>query len=289
MRGLEPADPTGEHKTWPVVVATFAVAVLAGALGSLAVMAIAALVASQQGVPLDDCAALELIARELVDETPLGIVVGIFSTASILAAASLWLTTRDGPGNVRRRLRLMPVPLVDVGLAVLGMLALTTVLSQAILLLGVGEDGAIERLRSMFASLSLTERLMMLPITALVAGTAEELFFRGYALTKLDLSSGPIGGVVTSALLFGFIHFDPVHSTAAAVMGLFLGYCVLRTGSLWTSLAAHVVNNAVATIVPDLGPGDVQSQVILLLVSLVVLAAVLMGLRRRPSAPAVQW
>ena len=44
-----------------------------------------------------------------------------------------------------------------------------------------------------------------------------------------------------------------VHSSAAFVMGLFLGHCAVATGSVIPALVAHIVNNIVATLAPDYG------------------------------------
>ena len=287
MRGLQPRDSS--HETWPVIISTFVVVLLSGVMSTILVTLAAMVIGWRRGVDLSDGATLELMAKELMDGTAMGVGLGITSTAFTLAIAAVWLCRDVEWLRVLGRLRLGPTPAIDVTLAVFGMLALTTVLSQAILLLGVGQGGSIEKLRELFEAMTLTERAMMLPITAIAAGAAEELFFRGYCLTQLELSSGPVGAVVTSALLFGFIHFDPVHSAAAAAMGLFLGWCVLHSGSLWTSIAAHVVNNAAATLIPDLGPEDPTGQWALLGGATVVFIVVIFMMIRRPRGDVVEW
>jgi membrane protease YdiL (CAAX protease family) len=41
------------------------------------------------------------------------------------------------------------------------------------------------------------------------------------------------------------------HAIAALMMGLFLAEVALRTGSLYVTIAAHVANNAFATLWPE--------------------------------------
>jgi membrane protease YdiL (CAAX protease family) len=78
------------------------------------------------------------------------------------------------------------------------------------------------------------------------APLGEELFFRGYLQSRLVTRFGAAGGVFLTALWFALAHLDPMHSSATFAMGLVLGFSVLRSGSLWVSVVAHMVNNAIA-------------------------------------------
>lgn len=80
----------------------------------------------------------------------------------------------------------------------------------------------------------------------------EEIFFRGFLFEKIEnFAGGPVAVFVT-AFLFGLAHMSygkifPV--IMPMLMGIILGYVVLKTKNLYSSLFAHIVFNiAVITI-----------------------------------------
>ena len=130
----------------------------------------------------------------------------------------------------------------------------------------------------------------MLPVLALCPGIAEEVFFRGYALTKIELAQGFKFAAIVTAVLFGLIHLDPIHSIAAALMGIYLAYAVRLSGSLWTTIIAHTVNNAMAVLFPDLIPDNLGAQVLVLMLGLLICGVALFVLLRQTREPqAAQW
>lgn len=124
-----------------------------------------------------------------------------------------------------------------------GMYSLAVLLALVVSSLGLEGEGALGQFNDVVSRLGLAERLRLLPVLALVAGVAEELFFRGLLFGRLlGVVSGQ-GAVVLSALAFGVAHLDPVHSLAAFAMGLFLGWLRLRAGSVWPGIFAHILSN----------------------------------------------
>lgn len=104
--------------------------------------------------------------------------------------------------------------------------------------------GSLDRLGQAAESTGLSFWVMALS-TAVVAPVYEELLFRGYVFKGLSRSAGPGVAIGVSALLFAAFHGDPLHAIAVLPMGLFLGWLRWRTGSLWPSMVAHGLNNAV--------------------------------------------
>jgi membrane protease YdiL (CAAX protease family) len=133
-----------------------------------------------------------------------------------------------------------------------GMLGLSLALGAAIGLFGLDEQGNLAEINRALSSFSVEERLWLLPATALLPAIAEELFFRGLIFGLGREVVGARGALWVSAVLFGAVHFDLVQSPAAMLMGLFLGWSLLRGGSLPAVIAAHFVNNTVATMFPNL-------------------------------------
>ena len=54
--------------------------------------------------------------------------------------------------------------------------------------------------------------------------------------------------ILTSALLFGLMHATMTQVPFAIIAGIALGYVSLVSGSLWTSVIVHFVNNMIAVL-----------------------------------------
>jgi membrane protease YdiL (CAAX protease family) len=80
----------------------------------------------------------------------------------------------------------------------------------------------------------------------------EEVLFRGYLLTRLQARTGVGWALAISAVLFAVYHVPArgVSFMAASWLlgGVLYGYLYLKSGSLWVSLAAHVLHNLAADL-----------------------------------------
>ena len=77
------------------------------------------------------------------------------------------------------------------------------------------------------------------------AAFLEELFFRGVVLQSLR-RFGDGFAIVVSSILFAMAHGNLVQGVNVLIVGLVIGFFVLRTGSLWTGIIIHFANNALA-------------------------------------------
>jgi membrane protease YdiL (CAAX protease family) len=85
--------------------------------------------------------------------------------------------------------------------------------------------------------------LLMTAAPALI----EELIFRGVVMQSLR-RFGDVFALVISALLFGIFHMNLMQMPFAFILGLAMGYFVMRTGSLWVSVGIHFLNNLVSVV-----------------------------------------
>lgn len=83
--------------------------------------------------------------------------------------------------------------------------------------------------------------------TIFLVPVIEELFFRGYVLTRLDRGSWGwrIAALAVSSLLFGLLH---ERLLAGAVSGVVLGLLMLRSGRVAGPIAAHILANAIIAL-----------------------------------------
>jgi sodium transport system permease protein len=113
-----------------------------------------------------------------------------------------------------------------------------------------------------FAELLLGNRPLLanLGLIALLPALCEEFFFRGALLGLLKGALSDRSRVILVAALFGIFHLSFNRILPTAVLGLALGLLVLWTGSLWTAVVAHFLNNALAVTIAhfELGNGDIS-------------------------------
>ena len=92
----------------------------------------------------------------------------------------------------------------------------------------------------------------LLWIALVVAAPAfEEVFFRGFLFQGLQYSRvGPIGAVILTSIIFGFIHFqyDLYGMATALAIGLLLGTARWKTDSLYPAAAMHALINFLAIL-----------------------------------------
>lgn len=95
---------------------------------------------------------------------------------------------------------------------------------------------------------------LALCVIAILPGLCEELFFRG-ALQNL-LQSRPLSvhaAIWITAVVFSAMHMQPVGLIARTLLGAGFGYIALWSGSLWTAIACHMLNNALVVITRQAG------------------------------------
>ncbi|HSO27479.1 MAG TPA: CPBP family intramembrane glutamic endopeptidase, partial [Anaerolineales bacterium] len=87
--------------------------------------------------------------------------------------------------------------------------------------------------------------LAMIALAGLVVPLAEELFFRGLLYTWLRGRWGFAPAAAVSALIFGVVHLEPSVAGTAFILGLILAWLYERSGSLWTAVLVHAMNNSI--------------------------------------------
>lgn len=87
-------------------------------------------------------------------------------------------------------------------------------------------------------------------LIALIPAFFEEIFFRG-ALQKLffDRIKNVHISIIIVSILFSAVHFQFFSFLPRFVLGLALGYMAFYSGSLWTAIVAHAVNNGVSVVI----------------------------------------
>lgn len=77
---------------------------------------------------------------------------------------------------------------------------------------------------------------------ALLPALLEEFVLRGIVMQSLR-RFGDGFALMVSSVLFMLLHQNIIQYPNALIMGFFIGYCVLYTGSIWVGIAIHFANN----------------------------------------------
>jgi membrane protease YdiL (CAAX protease family) len=86
---------------------------------------------------------------------------------------------------------------------------------------------------------------------ALTPAVCEELLFRGYLQRQVERSWGAMASIVAVGILFGLYHLRPSQAVPLALLGVYMGYAVWATGSLWAGVLVHLLNNGFQVIATE--------------------------------------
>lgn len=94
---------------------------------------------------------------------------------------------------------------------------------------------------------SVSDLLLNLFVIAFMAALSEELFFRGLLQkVAIECFKNRHAGIWFSAILFSAFHMQFYGFLPRMLMGAYLGYLFLWSGSLWPGILAHFLNNGTA-------------------------------------------
>ncbi len=209
----------------------------------------------------------------------LGFLLMLLAGAVPAGAAALYLYVSTGGVDERELMRLSSLGLPFQGLVMIGAVLLlarrsTDGVVEALALrpgrrwwlvalvlpVGVVSDGVVQLAQDLLPWLdrgglgalddallsSGTLGMFLVGLGAVVtAPVSEELLFRGYVYKGLERGWGWAVATLVSGLFFALYHADPLHVVGVLVIGLYLGWLRHLSGSLWTCIAAHALNNLV--------------------------------------------
>lgn len=158
-----------------------------------------------------------------------------------LPIAVYFLVTKN---NIRETLRLKALSWKNVALAILFGFAMQPIMQFVSFWTSLFFPNAARQMLDAFSGLTLIE---MLFIMVVLPAVLEELALRGVILSGYR-RLGARKAVICSALLFAIMHGNLQQASYAFLAGLFFGFLVQRTGSIWASVIAHFTINATSVI-----------------------------------------
>lgn len=85
-------------------------------------------------------------------------------------------------------------------------------------------------------------------VVGLLTGFSEELFFRGGLQRMLGERMNPHAAIWVAAAVFSLLHFQFYGFLPRMLLGAFFGYLYIWSGSIWTAVFAHALNNTIVVV-----------------------------------------
>jgi membrane protease YdiL (CAAX protease family) len=89
---------------------------------------------------------------------------------------------------------------------------------------------------------------------AMVPAICEEILYRGFALNLLRRTKAAWIAILITGIIFGFYHLRLSQVIPLAMIGIFLGWITIKSGSLIPAMVAHFVNNAFSVLLVKFMP-----------------------------------
>lgn len=91
-----------------------------------------------------------------------------------------------------------------------------------------------------------TEFIIILLVIAVTPAICEEFLFRGLVLKNFEKIVPAAGAIFLSGVLFALFHFHPFNLVPLAILGIFLSLIVYHSGSIFTAVVCHFLNNLIS-------------------------------------------
>lgn len=178
--------------------------------------------------------------------------------------ALAWLAARLSTRRAGAFLRLRAPDTEGLGLAALGWAALY----PAVLLLGElnaklpvppwvesMDQMRNDALEALLLGSGVSTLFLFLTI-ALTPALCEEILFRGYLQRQVERRFGALWAIVAVGVFFGLYHMSVTQLVPLSVLGIYLGFVVWATGSLWAGVLVHLLNNGTAVVIAGFARGN---------------------------------
>ena len=128
-------------------------------------------------------------------------------------------------------------------------------------------------------------------IIAVTPAICEEFLFRGLVFKNFEKISKPFNAIFFTGLLFALFHFHPFNLIPLILLGFFLTYVTYYSGSIFTAIICHFINNFVSALSvfilgkenfaePNVSNTELMQYSVLGLISLIIFIALLISINK---------
>jgi membrane protease YdiL (CAAX protease family) len=141
------------------------------------------------------------------------------------------------------------------------------------------------------ASHSIPEFIFVVFVIAVTPAICEEFLFRGLILTNFERVVIPIRAIIFTGLIFALFHFHPFNIIPLAILGIYLTYITYYSGSIYTAIFVHFINNFFSAIAiflfgkenfdnPDMSGAELTQFILFGVFSLIFFLAILIIIKK---------
>lgn len=187
--------------------------------------------------------------RNLADTPPAWILAAQLALWTPLIAATWYIGSRHGSGDLRRdfALRWRTIDLLGIPLGVVAQLGLLPLLYWPLDHFWpdvFGRDRLERPARDLWSGAQGFGVVLVVLVAAVGAPLVEELVYRGLLQGNLVRCLGRVTGVLLASAWFAAIHFQSAQLPGLLAAGLLFGLCALFTRRLGMAVLCHVAFNA---------------------------------------------
>jgi uncharacterized protein len=146
-------------------------------------------------------------------------------------------------------LLIVAIPFINWMMQVNGSMNLPAAFKELQDWMAMTEAQAAKFTKLLLGSTGVDDLFINLIVIAIIPAIGEELLFRG-VIQKLftELANSKGFAVILTAILFSALHMQFFGFFPRFALGIMLGFLYVWSGSLWVSVTAHFINNAMAVI-----------------------------------------
>ncbi len=175
---------------------------------------------------------------------------GLVKTEIIIVLLPIVLLLRLSKNDLKTSLSLHKTNPANYLVALLGVipaLIIVAIIAQLINLIFPFSESYLKAMQKLLTADSGT-LWNSLFIIGILPGICEEVFFRGYIFHGFR-KYGKWQAIVITGILFGIFHLDPFRLVPASLLGIWMGYLLLKTDSIFVPMLAHAANNSFSILV----------------------------------------
>jgi len=173
---------------------------------------------------------------------------GLIQTELIIIALPVFMVLKLlklKPKEILRFKTPKPAGLILVPFIAISASIIVSIISQLINIIFPFPEKYTEALNQLFKMNEAPWKVFL--AISLLPGICEELLFRGFLIRFFE-KYGVQWAVIISAILFAAFHLDPFRFIPVLLLGFLLGYLAVRSGSVYTSMFSHIINNGLAFV-----------------------------------------
>ena len=95
---------------------------------------------------------------------------------------------------------------------------------------------------------SIPEFILIVIVIAVTPAICEEFLFRGLVFRNFEKMIPASKAIFFTGLLFALFHFHPFNLIPLTVLGIFLTFIVYHSGSIYTAVVCHFINNFISAL-----------------------------------------